>query len=712
VKQVLQSLRGGSTEVAAVPAPGACAGHVLIATRVSLISAGTERTLVQFGRANVLDKFRQQAHRLGELKEKIRADGLLATIDAVRGKLDQPLPLGYSNVGTVLEAGAGAEEFAVGDRVVSNGRHAETVLCPKHLCARIPEAVNDESASFTVLGAIALQGVRLVQPTLGEVVVVTGLGLIGLLTVQILRANGCRVLGIDSNRERLALAQEFGAQTVDLSAGEDPLTAAHAFSRTRGVDAVILTASTTSSEPVAQAAHMCRKRGRIVLVGVTGLELARADFYEKELSFQVSCSYGPGRYDASYEEHGLDYPIGHVRWTEQRNFEAVLDLMAAGSLKVARLVSHRFDVDAAPKAYDLLVSKEPSLGLLLRYRDGAEAQAAHVSARSSVLQPMGSCGAGRGRVGFIGAGNYGGRILIQAFSRAAATLDTLVSSGGVSAFHFGRKFGFRVASTDADAMLADPTLDTVVICTRHDTHARFALQALACGKNVFVEKPLCLTRGELAQLRDGYARAQQTPRPPILMVGFNRRFAPQVVRMKTLLDGVPGPKSLVMTVNAGRIPAAHWIHDVKVGGGRLIGEACHFIDLLRHLVGAPIISCDVASVTESGSKLSSDSFAVTLRFADGSIGALQYISSGHKGLPKERLEVFGGGRVLQLDNFRRLSGFGWPEFSSMRLWRQDKGQFACVAAFLEAIRSGATAPIAPDDIFEVAEICIALAERM
>jgi predicted dehydrogenase/threonine dehydrogenase-like Zn-dependent dehydrogenase len=710
MKQVLQSLRNGETTVANVPCPAAAPGALLIGSSVSLISAGTERMLVDFGRSSLIDKVRQQPDKVRQVLEKMRTDGVVATLEAVQSKLDQPLALGYCNVGRVLEVGAGVEGFAVGERVVSNGKHAEAVVVPKNLCARIPDGVDDESAAFTVLGAIALQGIRLIQPTLGEVVVVSGLGLIGLMAVQILRANGCRVLGVDMDAGRLALARQFGAECVDLSRGEDPVAAAMAFSRGRGVDAVLLTASTSSSEPVAQAAHMCRKRGRIVLVGVTGLELSRADFYEKELSFQVSCSYGPGRYDPAYEDKGQDYPVGYVRWTEQRNFEAVLDLMASGALDVKPLVSHRYTVDEAGKAYDLLASGAPSLGILLRYPEREGEAASRLRARTVSLAAAGPASAAVPKpatdiatiLGVIGAGNYAGRVLIPAFKRAGATLHTLVSAGGVSAAYHGGKQGFEQASTEAASVLADPAIGTVVVATRHDSHAGYVCRALESGKHVFVEKPLAVSEDQVAEIEARLARTSH-----LLMVGFNRRFAPQVVKMHELLGGIREPKAFVMTVNAGAIPAEHWTQDAEAGGGRIVGEACHFIDLLRHLAGAPITSQHVAAIRGGTGPV--DRVTITLGFADGSIGTLHYLSNGHRAFPKERLEVFAAGRVLQLDNFRRLKAYGWPGFSSMNLWRQDKGQNACAKAFMDAVRAGGPSPIPPDELLEVARVTIAVA---
>ena len=778
MKQILQNLQNGTTEVVEAPSPRAGAGQLLIGTTRSLISAGTERMLVDFGRAGLLDKARQQPEKVRQVLDKVRTDGLLTTVDAVRAKLGQPIPLGYCNAGVVVAVGtdaggpAGPAGFAVGDRVVSNGPHADLVRMPFNLCARIPDGVDDEAAAFTVLAAIGLQGIRLAQPTLGESFVVTGVGLIGLLTVQLLRAQGCRVLAIDFDVAKLDLAAAFGATVCNPGRGEDPVTAGLAFSNGRGVDGVIITASTAASDPVTQAARMSRQRGRIVLVGVTGLTLNRADFYEKELSFQVSCSYGPGRYDPRYEEGGQDYPFGLVRWTEQRNFTAVLELLATGRLDVKPLISHRFAFDQAPAAYDLLTTDKGALGIVLEYPPLAEGavrqrtvalgpgpalgQAGPASRGAGAQVAIGAAGTagkasapGVARVpvrpvcGFIGAGNYASRVLIPAFKAAGAGLGTIVTSGGVSGVIHGRSAGFEVASTDLDAMLADPAINTVAIVTRHNTHGPFVVKALAAGKHVFVEKPLCLTLEELAAIEAVAGPLSPGPSPargegsgavleqayspspggkglggggepsPLLMVGFNRRFAPQVQKMKALLATVAEPKSFIMTMNAGAIPPNHWTQDLAVGGGRIIGEACHYIDLMRFLAGSPIVSVQARCLGAApGVAVTEDKAALLLGFADGSFGTIHYLANGAASFPKERIEVFCAGRVLQLDNFRKLRAFGWPGFRGMNLWRQDKGQNACAAAFIAAVAGGKPAPIPAEELFEVARVTIEAAELL
>lgn len=697
MRQILQNLKNGEVEIADIPVPTVKAGHLLIQSSKSLISVGTERMLLDFGRAGWIDKARQQPDKVRQVFQKIRTDGLLATAESVMRKLDQPLTLGYSNAGRVVAVGKGVTGFAVGDRVVSNGNHADVVCIPENLCAAIPEGVSDETASFTVIASIALQGVRLIQPTLGESVAVMGLGLIGLLTVQMLRANGCRVIGFDFDPGKIALAREFGAEAHDLKDGVDPVAAATAFSRGHGVDAVLITAATKSDDPIHQAPQMCRKRGRVVLVGVVGLNLSRDDFYKKEISFQVSCSYGPGRYDAEYEKKGLDYPIGFVRWTEQRNFEAVLDMMAAGSIRTEKLITRVIAMDEAKKAYDAVAAGENVLGLVLDY-----GQKIDLEQRSVILRPATSGPAvpGKAITGFIGAGNFASGTLVPAFAAAGAEMKTIASAGGVSGTHLGRKSGFRISTTDYRAILSDPEIDTVAITTQHGTHARFVCEALAAGKHVFVEKPLCLTWGELAEIETAYAGAcGKSPR--ILMVGFNRRFSPLVRTAKRLLDSQKEPKSIVMTVNAGAIPGDHWTQDEETGGGRIVGEACHFIDLIRFLVGSPILGIHTAVMRRGDTATLPDTVAVTLTFTDGSLGVVNYFANGHKDYPKERLEAFSGGKILILDNFRSLSGHGWSGFKGESLWTQDKGHAEGAKAFVEAVKRGSVSPIPFGELVEV-----------
>lgn len=709
MKQILQDMAKGGSSIVEAPAPNATKNHVVINTSTTLISAGTERMLVDFGKANLIDKARSQPDKVKMVLEKVQTDGLATTIDAVKSKLAQPLPLGYCNVGVVAESGRGVEQFKLGDRVISNGPHADVVRVPKNLVAKIPGNVTDEEAAFTVVASIGLQGIRLANPTMGESFVVTGVGLIGLLTVQMLRAQGCRVLAIDFDQAKLDMAKEFGAEICNPGLGEDPVAAGLAFSRGNGIDGVIITASTKSNDPVTQAARMSRKRGRIILVGVTGLELSRADFYEKELTFQVSCSYGPGRYDPNYEEKGNDYPLPFVRWTEQRNFQAILDMMSGGQLNVKPLITHRILFENATEAYDLLTSDKSALGILLQYGSLSESRhTSKVTLNSEVVYKP-----GEPVIGFVGAGNYASRVLIPAFKNAGAQLHSISTSGGINGVIHGNQAGFKEATTDTDALIESDEVNTVAIVTRHNSHAHFVKQSLNAGKNVFVEKPLAITHEELKEVKSAYEEASQSGNPPKLMVGFNRRFAPQIQKMKSLIDPIKGPKSFIMTMNAGSIPADHWTQDIAVGGGRIIGEACHFVDLMRFLVGSEIVSVQARRMGDSDAiDITEDKAAIILGFADGSFGTIHYYANGAASFPKERIEVFADGKVLQLDNFVKLKGFGFKGFKKMNLWKQDKGQNLCSQLFLDSIREGKSAPIDINEIFEVAKISIDIAEQL
>ncbi len=706
MKQILQDMSSGQTSIVECPAPELQSDSLKIATKMSLISSGTERMLIDFGKASYIDKARQQPEKVKMVLDKVVSDGLLTTFEAVRSKLSKPIALGYSNVGVVQEVSKDVSGFKIGDRVVSNGSHADVVAVKKNLCALVPDKVDDEAAAFTVVGSIALQGVRLAEPTLGESFVVIGAGLIGLLTVQILRANGCRVLAVDFDQDKLALASQFGAEICNPSSGEDIFDHAKSFSRGHGVDGVIITASSKSNDPVKQAAQISRQRGRIILVGVVGLDLDREDFYEKELNFQVSCSYGPGRYDPSYEEDGNDYPIGHVRWTEQRNFEAVLDMLADGHIDVKPLISARFDFTNAVSAYDELTSNSSSLGILLDYKSGLSERLSQSIKLPKTYKSL----PGATALGFIGGGNYASRVLIPAFKKAGGELNTIVTVNGINSYIHGKKAGFLNASTDVESIFNEPDINTVVIATQHDSHAQYAIDSLNSGKNVWVEKPLALNKESLIAIENAYKNAHKNSENiktgPQLMVGFNRRFSPQIQKMYKLLSNVDQPKSIIMTINAGFIPKEHWTQDSLKGGGRIIGECCHFIDLMRFLTGSKITSINgQAMASNSPREIMLDRSSITLGFEDGSFGSIMYLANGANNFPKERIEVFTGGKILQLDNFRRLKGYGWNNFKKMNLWSQNKGQNACALAFIEAIKTGI--PCIPiDEIFEVAHATI------
>jgi predicted dehydrogenase/threonine dehydrogenase-like Zn-dependent dehydrogenase len=710
MKQLLQDLRTGVVELAEVPAPGVRPGHLLIASACSLVSAGTERMLVEFGKAGWIDKARQQPDKVRQVLQKVATDGVVPTVEAVLSKLGQPLPLGYCNCGRVIAVGDGVEGYRPGDRVVSNGPHAEIVCVPANLCAKVPEGVADEEAAFTVLSAIALQGIRLAAPSLGETFVVIGLGLVGLLTAQLLRASGCRVIGVDIAASRKAAALECGVDLFVDGAAGDPVSAAMSFTGGAGVDGVLVAAATGSSEPVAQAAKMCRKRGRIVLTGVSGLELSRADFYEKELSFQVSCSYGPGRYDPDYEQGGHDYPLGFVRWTEGRNFQAVLDAMAAGRLVVRPLIGKEVPFESAPAFYAGMAAEDGGKGTIFRFPGAGERPSPPPRPRAAA--PAGTALRGEPSVGVVGSGNFALQVLLPALKATGARLAAIASSGGVTAAHAAGKFGFGRATTDWRELLEDPSIDTLFIATRHDSHAALAAAALRAGKHVFVEKPLALSAEQMDEVGRAHAEASAR-RPACLMVGFNRRFAPHVVKAKALLDGTPEPSVFSMMVNAGAIPAGHWTQDPAVGGGRIVGEGCHFVDLLRFLAGSEITRVQATAVGgRPADGIREDKAVIALDFADGSVGTIQYLANGHKGYPKERLEIFNGGRILVLDNFRRLEGHGWKGFRNDRLWRQDKGHAAEVAAFVAAVKGGGPSPIPFAELDEVTRAVLDIAARL
>lgn len=703
MRQILQNIKNGETSVVEVPTPKNLTGYLLIRSDKSLVSVGTERMLVNFGKASYLAKARQQPDKVKQVLSKVRNDGLITTIDSVKSKLDQPIPLGYCNSGVIIDCQSAL--FKIGDRVISNGPHADFVRVPENLCAKIPDNVDAESAAFSVMGAIALQGIRLISPTLGETIVVSGLGLIGLMAVQILKANGCRVLGIDYDNNKCLLAQRFGAEIVNLGNKEDPISAAKRFSRGKGVDAVLISASTDSNEPMSQAANMLRQRGRIVLVGVVGLELSRAELYEKEISFQVSCSYGPGRYDSNYEEGGNDYPIGFVRWTEQRNFEAILDMLSSGTLDVKPLITHRFEFGNAVAAYNCLDNTD-ALGILLNYDDIEALSTINEIELKNNFPPQ----AGQNVVcGFLGAGNYASRVLIPAFKKANVRLQTLVTSAGLNSRIYGSKNGFYIASTDEASVIENEIINVVVIATRHNLHADQVIAALEQNKNVFVEKPLAITLDQVDRIETTYnSIAVNRPR---LMVGFNRRFSPHSIKLKELLSTQSEPKVIIMTVNAGHIDKCHWTQDPEIGGGRIIGEACHFVDLLRYLVGYKIINFNAIKIGDSpGIDSPNDKVSITLSFEDGSIATIHYLANGGQVFAKERVEVFCNGAVLQLNNFRELKGFGWNNFRKKTTFTQEKGQTQCVENYVMSIKNGEESPIPLSEILEVTRVCIEISD--
>lgn len=659
MKQIIQDIKHGATILEEVPVPLVKSGHILIRTTRSLVSLGTERMLVEFGQANLVDKARQQPDKVRQVLDKIKTDGLAPTLEAVFNKLGQPIPLGYCNVGVVEAVGRGVSGIAVGDRVASNGHHAEYVCVPQNLVAKIPDNVSDEEAAFTVIGAIGLQGVRLVKPEYGETVVVIGLGLIGLIAAQLLRSNGCRVVGIDYDEEKNKLARQMGIITINPAEGIEPVSFVNNLTDGIGADAVLITASSKSDDIIHNACEMSRKRGRIVLVGVVGLNIRRDDFYKKELSFQVSCSYGPGRYDESYEQKGNDYPIAYVRWTEQRNFETILYALSEGMLNVRPLITEVMDLEDYQRIYSDM-RRVGAIASILRYPEGSRIE------RIISVNPSPERSTKKGKIGIIGAGNFTSSTVLPHLSRAKAEVKYIASAEGLSAKTLARKHKVEYATSDYREMLGDEEVSTVIITTRHNMHASMVVEALKAGKSVFVEKPLCLCPSELSEIAEVY---RESSTKGVLTVGFNRRFSPFALKLKELSGDTV--KNVVITVNAGAIPRDVWVQDMEVGGGRIIGEACHFIDLASFLIGSEIAEVCMNALGKHPEE-ATDNASILLRCHNGSNVVINYFANGVKAYPKERIEVFSEGKVFVVDNWRKLTAYGVKGFSSMSR-TMDKG---------------------------------------
>lgn len=705
MKQLLQNLRDGKAVVEEVPVPAPRPGMALVRTAASLVSAGTERMVVSFAEKGLVGKARSRPDLVRQVLEKARREGLVTTVQAAFDRLDQPMALGYSSAGTIVTLGEGMHGFQVGQRVACAGGgyavHAEYNLVPRNLLTPLPEGVDFEAGAFTTLGAIALHGFRLAEPGLGETVAVIGMGLLGLLAGQIAAAAGCRVLGIDVDPARVELAASLGLQA---SARPEAEGAATAFTAGRGFDVVLICADTASNDPIVLAGAIARDRGKVVATGAVGLEFPRKTYYEKELSFINSRSYGPGRYDSSYEEGGLDYPIGYVRWTEGRNFEAVVELLAGGRLAVAPLVTHRFPIERAAEAYQVITGKtgESFLGVLLTYPDqeGAREPRMHV-------RPRGTLQAGPCSLGVVGAGLFANATLLPAIRKVKGVrLVGIASSGGAHAAHAARKFGFAYAASDEDQIFQDEDINTVAILTRHDSHAQLALKGLAAGKHMFVEKPLALDRDQLAAVRAALA----VEGCPLLTVGFNRRFAPLARKLAGHFAGRAEPLFAHYRINAGHIPLGHWTHHPGQGGGRLLGEGCHFVDFLSFLAGGPPVSVRAQALPDGG-RYHEDNFSLTMTFTDGSLGVVDYLANGDRSFPKERVEVFCGGRIAVLDDFRRLE---LVHSGRRRTFRspQDKGWVDEWVAFSQAIEKGGDPPIPYDHLLGVTAATFAAVESL
>jgi len=695
LKQIIQSFKTGNTILEELPAPKVKKGAVLIQTTKSLVSLGTERMLVEFGKSNLISKARQQPDKVKMVLDKIKSEGLMPTLEAVFSKLEQPLPLGYCNVGKVIEVGAGVTDFKVGDRVVSNGQHAEFVSVPQNLVAHIPDNISDEEAAFTVIGSIGLQGIRLVNPTMGETVVVIGLGLIGLLTAEMLVANGCKVIGYDLDDTKVEIAKSKGVIAFNPLNGNDPVKFVHNETNNIGADAVLITASAKTNDIISQAAQMSRKRGRIVLVGVIGLDISRADFYEKELSFQVSCSYGPGRYDDDYEFKGIDYPLPFVRWTEKRNFEAVLNLISTGKLKVEELISEVVDLEDYYKIYGSIGSSK-SIASLIKYNEKNTPEHTIVVNKKEV-QPT------KGGIGIIGAGNFTKMTMLPALKGTNATIKHIVSSGGVNGTALAQKYNIAQSTTDYDLVLDDKEVDLVMITTRHNLHADMVIKALEKDKHVFVEKPLALNNEELTAIEASYSKHNGT-----LMIGFNRRFSPHTQKIKSVVG--KAPMNIVATMNAGAIPPDVWVHDMAVGGGRIIGEACHYLDLMVFLTGSKIKSVCMNALGDNPSE-NTDNASILVKMVNGSTGVINYFANGAKSYAKERLEVFSQEKVLIMDNFIKTSGYGVKSFSTLKT-KLDKGHKAQFGQIVEKIKQGSVALIPYEELINVTKASFAAIESL
>ena len=691
MKQVVQEIGTGNTRVADVPAPLCGQAQLLVAARASLISAGTERYVVDLAKASLIEKARRRPDQVRRVLEKMRSEGVRATMSQVRAKLDDAMPLGYSASGVVLECGTAVQELKPGDRVAAAVPHAACSVVGRNMCVRIPDGVSFEAAAYTSVAAIAMEGVRLTRVSLGENVLVVGLGLVGQIAVALLRAQGCRVFGTDIDAAKVLRARALGADAAEVGS---PAEMVKAFSRGFGVDAVMITAATSSNEPIEFAADACRPKGRIVLVGVAGLNLPRPPFFQKELEFTVSSSLGPGRADPAYEDKGIDYPIGHARWTAQRNMEACLDLMAAGKLPVETLTTHRFPIDRALEAYDLITAgREAHHGIVLEYPEDRR-----TPARRTTLSSGAARGATTGQPGLslVGAGNFARLVLIPTLETAGGfAWRGICTAKGLSAEHTGGRSGFAFATTDLDEILADRETAAVLIATRHNEHAAMVRRALEAGKHVFVEKPLCITADELAEIDACLAELGESA--PVLMVGFNRRFAPATLRVREHFRGVT-PLSLSYRFAAGPIADEHWTQDPEVGGGRIAGEACHAIDTCIAIAGSTPVKVYAESVsTRASARTSDDRVFISIRHANGSISSVSYQAGGDKAFPAERIEVFGGNRVGTIE-----------QWSEIELWSggrrqradggKDKGHRAELAAFLRAVREPGGWPVPWEDI--------------
>jgi predicted dehydrogenase/threonine dehydrogenase-like Zn-dependent dehydrogenase len=709
MKQVLQFRRSGTTRVVDVPAPLVPPGGLLVHNRYSLISPGTERMLVEAGGANLLNTARQRPELVRQVIDKARREGIPATLESVRSRLDVAVPLGYSSTGIILEVGDDVEGFLKGQRVACAGaglaNHAELIAVPKNLAVLLPETVSYEEAAFATVGAIALQGVRVADVKLGEVCVVIGLGLVGQLTVQLLKAAGCHVFGIDMAIDKVDLSRQMGADAGCTRTDVKLLSKVNEFTRGRGADAILITAATESSDPIELAPSLARDRAVVVAVGMIGMDVPRNAYYEKELQLRLSRSYGPGRYDKTYEQDGVDYPIGYVRWTEQRNMQAFLDLVADAKLRPTKLITHRIPIAEADRAYRIVTGQEPEpyMGILLEYPYAPRGGSRETRIELRKERPLEHAVV---RLGVAGAGSFARSVLLPQLRKLPVDLRGVAASSGPSAHQTATRFGFGYASTEWKRIVDDSTIDAVLVATRHDLHPTIAAAALNAGKSVFLEKPMALSNDGLATIMDTWRRTGR-----ILQVGFNRRFAPSYRWLKDAFAGRNGQLVMSFRVNAGSVSAGSWVVDPVQGGGRLLGEVCHMVDVLYDLAGAPVISVFAQPLPQPPSK-TADDVLLTLTFDDGSMGTIVYASGGDRSLTKERLEVLGEGRAAVLDDFTtaEVHANGRVRRFGGRFPTQDKGHLAELVAFLAAVRAGGPSPVDPEGAAHVTQVTFAALE--
>jgi predicted dehydrogenase len=696
LNQLIQSYKTGELGLFPVPSPSCAVNGVLIRTTASLVSAGTEKMIVDIAKKSLFGKAKARPDLVRQVITKMKQEGIRNTLEKVFNKLDTPIPLGYSCAGRVVEVGTNLSGVFLNDRVACGGAgyasHSEINHIPKNLFVKIPDNVDDTDASFVTVGAIALQGVRQAEPTLGERVAVIGLGLIGQLTVQLLKANGCRVVGADIDPDRLALAQRLGADLV--CAPSDLIGAVSEFSSGYGMDTVIITASASGNGPITDAGEIARSRGKVVVVGMVGMDIPRNLYYKKELDIRLSMAYGPGRYDPEYEEKGHDYPFAHVRWTEQRNFEAFLGLVSEGKVTPKELITHRFPFDEALKAYDLFEGKseEKYLGIVLDYPQNQRpaagdlplADTVELNSESHVKRSTSH----DVRIGLIGAGNFTKSVILPTLNKVGGfELAGLCTSTGISAHATGKKYGFRFITTNSDEIFASNDINTIVITTRHNTHADYIIKALQAGKHVFVEKPLCIKPEELSRIEDVYRSLADNSRLPILTMGLNRRFSPSIVKMKETVGDVS--MSIFYRVNAGAIPKDTWIQDCNIGGGRIVGEVCHFLDTCAFLTGSEPVSVFASCVRKDDNSIpDEDNVSILITYANGSTATIGYFAYGNRQLSKEYIELFSNNIAMQMNDFRELTIFRGNRKERVKSSSQDKGFAAEVAAFRDAVRSG------------------------